>query len=195
MPANDFPSSADLPTTKQLNRATLIAAAVAGALLVTVVMPAEYGVDPVGTGRILGLTAMGEAKKEANTEAAFKPTIVEELPTEGAATAQSQKVQITLAPGEGQEVKADMRGGDSFEYQWATGGPEVRFELHGEEKGAAADAYTSYEKGTSAGASGKFTAPFDGTHGWFWRNRTDGPVTITVVAKGTFRSFAAKPKS
>jgi hypothetical protein len=32
-------------------------------------------------------------------------------------------------------------------------------------------------------------------HGWYWRNRTAAPVTITVTATGTFRSFAAKPKS
>ena len=59
--------------------------------------------------------------------------------------------------------------------------------------GAAEGDYTSYEKGSSAGASGKFRAPFDGTHGWYWRNRTDRPVTITVTATGDFEKFAALP--
>ena len=104
-------------------------------------------------------------------------------------------MKITLQPDEGREVKADMRAGDRITYAWSTGGPEVRFELHGEEHGAPADEYTSYEKGSSAGEKGDFQAPFDGMHGWYWRNRTSAPVTITVTATGTFRSFAAKPKS
>ncbi|MGC4548834.1 hypothetical protein ACPXBV_24515, partial [Escherichia coli] len=66
---------------------------------------------------------------------------------------------------------------------------------HGEEHGAPADQYSSYEKGSSAGEKGEFQAPFDGMHGWYWRNRTSAPVTINVTATGTFRSFAAKPKS
>ena len=88
-----------------------------------------------------------------------------------------------------------MRAGDRLTYNWSTGGPDVRFELHGEERGAAAGTYTSYEKGASAGETGDFQAPFDGTHGWFWRNRTTSAVTITVKATGAFRSFEAKPKS
>jgi hypothetical protein len=62
------------------------------------------------------------------------------------ATAQTAEVKITLQPDEGREVKADMRAGDRIAYAWSTGGPEVRFELHGEEHDAPADKYTSYEK-------------------------------------------------
>jgi hypothetical protein len=53
-----------------LFRATLIALAVAGLLLVTVVMPAEYGVDVTGAGRLFGLTEMGEIKQQLAREAA-----------------------------------------------------------------------------------------------------------------------------
>jgi hypothetical protein len=204
---SQLPPMSELPTSRQLVRSTLIAGGVAAVLLATVVLPAEYGVDPTGIGRAIGLTQMGEIKTQLHEEAdrdaaadraaATRPaTIVDAAPAAtAAATAQTETVRITLAPGEGQEVKADMAAGDKLTYRWSTGGPEVRFELHGEEKGAPADAYTSYEKGASAGESGDFQAPFDGTHGWFWRNRTTGPVTITVTATGTFRSFAAKPKS
>ena len=86
-----------------------------------------------------------------------------------------------------------MKAGEALVYRWHTDGAEVRFELHGEEFGAPADQYSSYEKGTAAKADGSFRAPFDGTHGWYWRNRTDKPVTITVTATGEFSSFAAKP--
>jgi hypothetical protein len=88
-------------------------------------------------------------------------------------------------------VKALMKAGDSFRYDWKTDGAEVRFELHGERLDASDGAFSSYEKGASTGQNGNFTAPFDGTHGWYWRNRTDKPVTITVRASGVFQRFAA----
>ena len=200
MNSSSLPTAGDLPSLHQLNRATLLAFVGAGAILVTTILPAEYGVDPLGTGRLLGLTRMGEVKQAehaaeetaASTVSAAAPVVA---PSTTPATTQSAEVKITLAPDEGREVKADMRAGDRFAYRWSTGGPEVRFELHGEEHGAPADEYTSYEKGTSAGETGSFQAPFDGMHGWYWRNRTSGPVTVTVTANGTFKSFAAKPKS
>jgi hypothetical protein len=65
----DMPSRAELPTSAQLLRSTLIAAGVAGALLVTVVLPAEYGIDPTGAGRALGLAQMGEIKTQLHHEA------------------------------------------------------------------------------------------------------------------------------
>ena len=51
-----------LPTTGRLLKSTLVAAAIAGALLVTAVLPAEYGIDPTGIGRALGLTALADRK-------------------------------------------------------------------------------------------------------------------------------------
>ena len=42
----DLPKRADLPTTGKLLRSTALAALIAGGLLVTTVLPAEYGIDP-----------------------------------------------------------------------------------------------------------------------------------------------------
>ncbi|MEP4545659.1 MAG: hypothetical protein ABJ000_05710 [Saccharospirillum sp.] len=66
----DLPSRNELPSSAQLVRSTAIAAIVALVLLVTVVMPAEYALDPTGAGRILGLTEMGEIKVQLAEEAA-----------------------------------------------------------------------------------------------------------------------------
>lgn len=105
---------------------------------------------------------------------------------------QTGKVTLTLQPGEGQEVKATMKAGEEFDFAWSTDKGAVNYDQHGEMAGAASDDYTSYDKGTKASATGKFRAPFDGTHGWYWRNRTDGPVTITVTANGQFEKFELK---
>ncbi|WP_028671957.1 hypothetical protein [Saccharospirillum impatiens] len=66
----DLPSRNDLPSSAQLLRSTLVAAVVAVVLLVTIVMPAEYAIDPTGAGRLLGLTEMGEIKEQLAEEAA-----------------------------------------------------------------------------------------------------------------------------
>lgn len=66
----ELPTRAELPTSRQLIRSTLIAAVVAGALLTTAVMPAEYGIDPTGIGNALGLKRMGEIKTSLASEAA-----------------------------------------------------------------------------------------------------------------------------
>ncbi len=195
------PTQAELPTRQQLNRATLVAAAVASVLLITTVLPAEYGYDPTGIGSALGLTPMGKMKAEkANQSPDASATAAKEgdiLMEEAAAPAsagasvgqQTGEVSLTLAPDEGTEVKATMNAGDEIQYEWRTGGAKVNFELHGEELGAASSDYTSYAKGASTSESGTFRAPFTGTHGWFWRNRTKSTLQITVKAKGTFSKF------
>lgn len=66
----DMPNREELPSTGKLIRSTIIAAIVALVLLVTVVMPAEYALDPTGAGRLLGLTEMGEIKAQLVEEAA-----------------------------------------------------------------------------------------------------------------------------
>lgn len=234
------------PSLHQLNRATLIAFAVALVLLVVAVLPAEYGRDPTGIGRFLGLTQMGEMKQaEDGVETAFTSTSIavpadkaavtnatapvadtpEAAPsptpsasptptpsasptptpspsataaaaakaaTPPAPVAKKAVVSMTLAPNEGREIKALMKAGSTFTYSWKTDGPEVRFELHGERLDATDGSFSSYEKGTSAGEHGSFKAPFEGTHGWYWRNRTEQPVTITVTANGTFENIEAK---
>lgn len=61
-----------LPTSGQLVRSTLLALVLAATLLITCVLPAEYGIDITGVGRPLGLTAMGEYKRAALAEAEMR---------------------------------------------------------------------------------------------------------------------------
>jgi len=63
------PSLDELPSSKQLIRSTVIAGASAVAIFVTVVLPAEYGIDPTGLGRAIGLSEMGEIQTQLADEA------------------------------------------------------------------------------------------------------------------------------
>ncbi|WP_312722969.1 transmembrane anchor protein [Stutzerimonas kunmingensis] len=84
---NQRPDLSELPSSGQLLRSTLIALIAAGVLLVTVVMPAEYAIDPTGAGRLLGLTQMGELKQTLAEEAASEAQPpAEAAPAEPAAT-------------------------------------------------------------------------------------------------------------
>ena len=49
----DLPTRAELPSTGKLLRSTLMAVVIAVALLISVVLPAEYAIDPTGAGRLL----------------------------------------------------------------------------------------------------------------------------------------------
>ena len=185
------PAIGELPSIKTLNRATLFAAGIATVLLVTVVLPAEYGVDRTGVGRLLGLTEMGLMKRAAAEKAQAIATA--DLAPLDYRAGQSGEIQVSLAPGDGREVKASMRTGGKMTYSWSSDKFPVHYELHGEPLGAKKGEYSSYKIGVSAGESGDFTAPMEGTQGWYWRNDTPMPVVITVKASGEWAKFDMVP--
>lgn len=209
MPNKRPPEQPPLPTPRQLAKATAIAAGVAGVLLVTAVLPAEYGIDPTGIGRLLGLKAMGDAKQKPGTMApvpaslrlafVFTPSVMPAgtlsdatQPLRGVVPVQAERsddLKVTLKSGETAEVKAFMKAGQSFRYSWATDGGRLNFDFHGEPPNAPSNVFTSYEKGARDKAEGSFTAKFDGTHGWFWRNRTSQTITVTVKAAGHYEKL------
>lgn len=93
-------------------------------------------------------------------------------------------LSVTLAPGKGAEIKAAMKSGASFVFLWSASA-EVAFDMHGERTGAADGEYTSYWiEPSRKQTSGSFTAPFDGSHGWYWLNRGSSPVTVRVEVAG-----------
>jgi hypothetical protein len=197
------PSRAELPTTRQLLRSTLIAAVSAVVLLYTVVLPAEYGVDPTGIGKALGLTEMGEIKtrlvKEAAEDAAATPNAppaaanpavssATNAPTALAAPVANgpnwrDEMSFTLTPGQGTEIKLKMKEGEKALYAWSVQGGVVNFDTHGDGAGRS----ISYEKGRGvASDDGELIAAFTGNHGWFWRNRGQADVTVVLKTGGDY---------
>ena len=171
----------------KLVKATVIAIAVAAVLLVTVVLPSEYGIDPLGTGAALGLTDLAEADG-ATPDVSAAPA------NTGAYTPQPKvyKVdleEINLPPGEGIELKYHMEKGAVMVYAWRTTAP-VLFEFHGEpDQKPNPDYYDSYELDDKVGkdrSNGSFTAPSTGIHGWFWENKTDKPVEVHLTTAGFY---------
>lgn len=198
----NIPTRVELPSSKQLARSALIAAAAAGAILVAVVLPAEYGVDPTGAGTALGLTEMGKIKMQLAAEAeADRAAGAQSAPAAAPAAAapaaqrpeapaparpagtRSDEMAVTLTPGEGAEVKLTMVEGAQANFSWTVSGGVVNFDLHGDGGGRSA----RYEQGRGVlGAEGVLEAAFDGNHGWYWRNRGQAPVTVTLRTNGAY---------
>ena len=195
------PPPAELPTSRQLLRSTLLAAIAAAVLLVAVVLPAEYGIDPTGVGRVLRLTEMGEIKKQlaaeaeadaqaaslAQAPASAAPIAAPQAPAPAVEAAQAapwrDEMRVRLTPGEGAEIKLRMQAGDKAEYQWVVEGGMVNFDTHGDGGGRS----ISYEKGRGVPQDeGELVAAFTGNHGWYWRNRGQADVTLILRTRGTY---------
>jgi len=84
---------AEVPSPKKLLTATLAALAIAGAILIAFVLPAEYGIDPLGTGRALGLTALANTSAEPS-RAGDPPATGERARDAGPASAGPRRTSI-----------------------------------------------------------------------------------------------------
>ena len=177
-----------IPSVAQLLRAIGVAAVVAAILLVAVVLPAEYGIDPLGIGQRLGLlrpATVTEPMVPSLGSTAGQPVTPEP------ARFREDEMTLTLQPGDGAEIKAYMARGRRFVFTWTAAGGAVNFDMHGEPTNAKPDEFTSYWKDVDqTSAHGAFEAPFDGTHGWFWENLGPAPVTITVQTRGFYDKLA-----
>ena len=189
------PSEKDLPTSMQLLKATVVAIAVAFILIVVVVLPAEYGSDPTGMGKILGLKEMGEIKmslldeshkesSQQNTTSSIEIDHTEEAMVKN--TINKDVVEITIEPGQAIEIKLEMRSGSLVQYEWKTIKGGLNYNLHGDGyKGS--QQFISYKKGRMVPSdSGELKAEFDGYHGWFWRNREKFSVTVSLQTSGDY---------
>jgi hypothetical protein len=98
------------------------------------------------------------------------------------------EVSYTLNPGEGIEVKLAMEEGQIARFAWTANGSVVNFDQHGDGSGQK----ISYEQGRAVPEmAGELTAAFTGNHGWFWRNRTEEPVTVTLRTDGDYAELKA----
>jgi len=196
---NDMPTRAELPTSRQLIRSTIIAIAVAVTLLVMVVLPAEYAIDPTGIGSMLGLTKMGEIKQQLAQETKADETLTENSVSDTQASTEAEtkvesapsqsdtwrdEMSVTLAPDEAAEVKLVMKKGETAFYAWEVYQGHLNSDLHTDDVDGKAH---SYQKGRAeTSQSGKFTSVSDGAHGWYWRNRSDVEVTVTIQTRGEY---------
>lgn len=160
---------------------------VAGVALVVAVLPAEFGVDPTGLGRRLGLLPLADLKKQvAAFEGASRGDTAGQTVVAAGKPLQHERVEFALAPGEFVEYKYRLEAGQSLVYNWQASA-SVNVEFHAEPDGAPQGYAETYEKQTGVQrASGTLRAPFTGIHGWYWENTSNQPATVALTASGFY---------
>lgn len=169
-------------STKTLIKASVAAAVVAVIALVTLILPAEYNIDPTGMGKQLGLNSIAQA---ANAE----PAAVQAL---AKGSAEFQTIEIIVPAGRGVEYKFAMPQYAKMTFEWLTDGEPLYYDLHGEPEGDTTGYFESYTIATNSEVKGSFTAPFAGSHGWYWKNKSDKPVAVQLMVKGQYDVIGLK---
>ena len=190
---------------RRLVVSVLVAAAAGVALLVTVVLPAEYGVDPLGIGGLLGLDAMNAQPTrtiEITDVIGGNEQVAEvEIPDFGdpvplpnpavhqdeAAPSTSRTMQIPIGPEQETEIKAVLSEGKVILYSWEVDRGDIYSDFHGHNPEFGPDFWVRYEEHQEgSGNDGSLVAPFAGEHGWYWLNYNEYPVVVTLTVDGYF---------
>ena len=202
------PENIPVQSTKSLINASLWAVLLAMAILFTAVLPAEYGIDPTGLGKKMGLTRLSEIAQKpspSRPENCIKPDqdpvadaakatttnpSGDNQPLENANAIQwKDAVKIVIPPQKGLEYKFAMVKGALLQYSWVMDGTPIYFDFHGEPKGVTNGYFKSYLAIKSNESKGILTAPFEGIHGWYWENETNLPITINLSTNGEYEAL------
>ena len=188
---------------KELVRGVLIALAVASVVLAIAVLPAEYGIDPTGAGKALGVTslhrpavvaAIARPASKGSTVSAPGEVRTLTIAAKHSVAYRADTQEVTLLPGKGVEVKTHLAKGATLIYSWkTTKGELLNHDFHGEPVNAKDDEFESFIEEKSVSESrGALIAPFTGVHGWYWKNKTDAPVTLVLQASGFYTDVVKK---
>ncbi|MBT3185575.1 MAG: hypothetical protein HOI59_05260 [Nitrospina sp.] len=172
---------------KTLLKATAFAAVLAVIVFFVAILPAEFGTDPTGLGKMMRLTQLSgqtSTAQAATTQvASTKPTLSD----------QEDSVDISIPAGKGLEYKFYLVGGDAMRYGWSTkGGELLYFDFHGEPQGDTTGYFESYTISTANNVRGSFTASFEGSHGWYWKNKGHTDIVVTLQTEGSYKIIGLK---
>jgi hypothetical protein len=197
---------------KTIIKALLYALIMGVVVLVTAVLPAEYGIDPTGAGKFLGFSKLyqpvGPVNDEVSTQDQIqksikvltlekagsqpdvaKPKEANNPPPAKQYDAREDTIKITIAGGKGLEYKVLLQKYGSMKYEWITDKGILFFDFHGEveEANPPKDVfYESYTVAYSNNMVGTFLAPFEGRHGWYFKNLGTTDMIVSLRLKGEY---------
>lgn len=210
--SNENNTAIPVHSTATLVKASIGASVIAALVLITAILPAEYNIDPTGIGQKLGLTKLARTASAAvapsdgealvsddNTQMsetvidfgqsatpANAPSVAEIAAKRQTPGVRSDTVKIDIPPGKGLEYKLLMDEFVHLEYEWSTDGEALYFDFHGEPKGDTTGYFESFAITTSDKMKGSLNTPFAGSHGWYWKNKTDAVITVTLSTTGDY---------
>ena len=151
---------------------SVLAAAI---ILLGFILPAEFQIDPTGFGKWSGLARLGQASAQAAMTTSAH-TYSGEYKT--------HETDLTLKPGESFEYKVRMKPEETLLFSWKSSVP-IEFDFHGEADKDPNNA-VSYKAGDGAELHGSLIAPFQGIHGWYWKNKAKDDAEIHLKMSGEF---------
>ena len=169
--SNPAPTEARPASARRILAATALSVTLAIVVLGVAVLPAEYGLDPLGTGGLLRLTALSQESRQAI------------VPQPGAH--QNDSIELILGPYQSVEYKYRVEAGASMLYSWEAT-RTVSYDFHSEPDGAAQGYAESFDRQESDRAHGTYTAPFSGVHGWYWENGSARDVRVRLTTAGFY---------
>lgn len=158
-----------------LVKASVLAFSIAVLVLVLFILPAEYNIDPTGVGKSLGLTVFTPLSEA-----------IDAVPAPNNSNKKQDNVIITVPAGRGVEYKLNVEQFAKVTYEWTTSGTPLYVDLHGEPRGDTSGYFESYTIATVNKMNGSFTAPFAGSHGWYWKNNSAADVEIKLNFSGDY---------
>lgn len=159
------------PARKRLILASVMAVLLALLLLFGIVLPAEFGRDPLGTGRLLGLSGL---------------STTEEIPIEHQLIDhRTDSAEFILEPFQSLEYKYLMDINSTMVFSWQADG-ELVYDMHAEPAGLGEEYAESFEQDQAQRSRGTYHAPFTGIHGWFWENRSLEDITLRIHTAGFY---------
>lgn len=199
--------------TKKIIKATIVALLLGTIILVIAVLPAEYGIDPTGLGKMMGFNKLHQDAEKTEVTSSLqvveKPSSNRILKLENGGSdpevkrpieannppptkqleVREDSIQITIPAGGDLEYKINMLKYGVVKYEWITSKGTVFFDFHGEVKEANPTDniyYESYTVAYSNNMIGNFLSPFEGKHGWYFKNINDTVITISIRLKGQY---------
>lgn len=167
--------------------------AVAGAITVCAILPAEFHIDPTGVGTAAGLMSLSAAP-EAKTAAPAAPgaaapaVMAHEYPQPF--RTDTIDIQLKAAGEDGSELeyKVQMKPGQTLVYSWSVAAPPEEFytDFHSEMRPAPKETVISHKASLGVSANGSLVAPFQGIHGWYFQNQSVKPVTVRLKLSGFY---------
>jgi hypothetical protein len=168
-------------STAALVKLSILATVLAVVVLFSAILPMEYDIDPLGIGKTLGLTPLAEVVSSTQSEQADQELSFRE-----------DSVAISIPGGKGLEYKFHLIQGETLRYEWDTQGQEIFFDFHGEPEGDTTGYFESYTVTSADKVRGSLTAPFTGSHGWYWKNESLTPVHVTLMTEGSYKVLGFK---
>ena len=174
--------------------AVLGAAVLAVLIVLGAILPAEFNRDPLGVGKLSGLSrlwAPDETVVDPATEGAARAreydlpfrTDVVEIPL-GDFLAGADKSEL--------EYKVRMQKDATLIYSWEVVGTaeprDFRYDQHGHTTPAPGQPMTvaTYKQAFGLRQQGALTAPFDGIQGWQFSNSSERPVVVRLRLSGFY---------